>query len=73
MFLIAAKSLATQVDENDLKLGTLYPPLNNIREISANIAHDVINYAYEKGLADLQPKPDNLKQYLLDYMYDPTY
>ncbi|MFK7794676.1 MAG: NAD-dependent malic enzyme [Gammaproteobacteria bacterium] len=73
MFLVAASELAVQVSESDLAQGTLYPPLNNIREISTNIAEAVINYAYEHDLAQLHPKPDNIKQYLLDYMYDPTY
>jgi malate dehydrogenase (oxaloacetate-decarboxylating)(NADP+) len=73
MFLVAARALAAQVSEYDLSHGTLYPPLKNIREISTNIAEVVINYAYENDIAQLQPKPENIKQYLLDYMYDPTY
>ena len=73
MFLVAAKELANQVSEEDLMCGTLYPPLNEIREISANIAEVVINYAYENNLAQLHPKPENVKEYLLNYMYDPTY
>ena len=73
MILVAARALAEQVSEEDLQRGTLYPPLSEIRGISANIAEVVINYAYEHDLAQQQPKPDNVKQYLLDYMYDPTY
>lgn len=73
MFLVAASALAAQVSEKDLQCGTLYPPLSEIREISTNIAEAVTNYAYEHDLAQHQPKPVNVKQYLLDYMYDPTY
>jgi malate dehydrogenase (oxaloacetate-decarboxylating)(NADP+) len=73
MFLLAARTLAAQVCEDDLRCGTLYPPLNEIREISTNIAEVIINYAYEKDLAKLYPKPDNIKEYLLEFMYDPTY
>ncbi|MFK8026552.1 MAG: NAD-dependent malic enzyme [Gammaproteobacteria bacterium] len=73
MFLVAARELAAQVSESDLSSGALYPPLNNIREISSNIAEAVINYAYDNDLATLQPKPDNIKKFLSDYMYDPTY
>ena len=73
MFLVAAKSLAEQVSKQDLELGTLYPSLNYIREISANIAVDVIEYAYNNNLANLKNKPDDLLQYVNDYMYDPSY
>jgi malate dehydrogenase (oxaloacetate-decarboxylating)(NADP+) len=73
MFLVAARELAAQVSEEDLARGTLYPSLSKIREISLNIAEGVINYAYQNGLAQLQPKPENIKEYLLEYMYDPTY
>ena len=73
MFLVAARGLAAQVSENDLARGTLYPPLSDIREISTNIAEAVMHYAYENDLAQHQPKPENIRRYLLDYMYDPTY
>jgi len=73
MFLVAAKSLASQVSENDLQQGALYPPLKNIRELSVNIAKSVIEYAYENDIAQLRPKPADIISYLNEYMYDPTY
>ncbi len=73
MFLVAAQALAAQVSEEDLAAGALYPPLNDIRSLSVSIAEAVIDYAYNNNLAQLFPKPDSVKQFLLDYMYDPTY
>ena len=73
MFLIAAKALAAQVSEEDLNSGALYPPLTDIRKISVSIAKVLVEYAYENNLAQLDPKPENIEQALLDYMYDPTY
>ena len=73
MFLVAAKSLAAQVSEQDLAAGALYPPLSNIRELSLKIAIAVIDYAYENNLARLQLRPDSMEQYVANYMYDPTY
>lgn len=73
MFLVAAKSLALQVTENDLTQGALYPALSDIREISLKIAEAVIEYAYENNIAQLTPKPDNIIQELKEYMYDPSY
>ena len=71
-FLIAARTLAEQVSDEDIELGSLYPPLPDIREISLNIATAVAEHAYEAGLAK-RPRPDNLKQSIADYMFDPTY
>ena len=73
MFLVAAKALAEQVGEEDLKAGALYPPLTDIRGISKKIARAVIEYAYEHGYAQLEPKPDFIEDYIDEYMYDPQY
>lgn len=73
MFLVAAKSLAAQVSEIDLKQGALYPALDNIRELSINIAKDVIDYSYDNNIAQLYPKPQDIMGALKDYMYDPSY
>lgn len=71
-FLIAAQTLAEQVSDEDIELGSLYPPLPNIREISLNIAEAVAENAYATSLAK-RAKPDNLKQSIADYMFDPKY
>jgi malate dehydrogenase (oxaloacetate-decarboxylating)(NADP+) len=73
MFLVAAKTLANSVTQNDLDMGALYPPLANIREISLRIATVVAGKAYELKLAR-EPKPaGDLKQYIAAQMYDPHY
>jgi malate dehydrogenase (oxaloacetate-decarboxylating)(NADP+) len=71
-FLIAAQTLADQVSDEDIELGSLYPPLTNIREISLNIATAVAENGYDRGLARRQ-RPDNLRQSIADSMFDPTY
>ena len=73
MFWLAAKTLAAQVSRQDLEVGALYPALNNIREISINIAASVIEYAYENDIAQLLPKPKDIVGHIRKYMYDPTY
>ena len=37
MFMVAAKTLAAEVEEEDLANGRIYPPLSKIREVSAKI------------------------------------
>lgn len=72
MFLIAARTLAAQVSESDLKVGAVYPPLTDIRGISRRIAEAVVEYAYENNLAQL-PRPDSIEELITGYMYDPSY
>ncbi len=72
MFLTAAQVLAAQVSQEDLDKGTIYPPLNNIREVSYNIALSVAEHAYA-GKTTKSERPDNLEDRIKNYMYDPTY
>ena len=46
------------VTEDDLAVGRLYPPLDNIREISVQIAKKVAEEAYESGTASTYPEPE---------------
>ena len=72
MFFAAARALAQQVEEEDLEQGLIYPPLVEIREVSAAIATAVAEVAYERGLAT-QPRPDDLGAYIEAQMYVPSY
>lgn len=72
MFLIAAKTLANQVSKTDLLNGTIYPDLNNIREISLQIAEQVASYVYDQGL-NRSPRPADIKKVLQEMMYNPRY
>ncbi|MBZ0115211.1 MAG: NAD-dependent malic enzyme [Thermoanaerobaculia bacterium] len=72
MFLAAARTLASQVTQAQLDEGTLYPPLSEIRRVSAQIALAVASEAYADGLARL-PAPENLQEYILGQMYEPSY
>jgi malate dehydrogenase (oxaloacetate-decarboxylating)(NADP+) len=72
MFFAAARALAQQVEEADLAQGLIYPPLNEIRAVSAAIAAAVAEVAYRRGLAT-QPKPDDLLAHIEAQMYVPLY
>ena len=72
MFLAAADALASQVTQADLDQGSLYPPLANIRQVSAHIAAGVAEVAYQSGLAS-RPRPANLLEFVESQMYDPRY
>ncbi len=72
MFYIAAKTLANLVKEEDLKKGRVYPDLNDIREISAQIAYAVCEVAYANGIAWTK-RPENLLEYIKSKMFQPIY
>lgn len=69
-FLAAARTLAGLVGPREIRYGSLYPPLTDLRKISLAIAVSVANEAYESGLARSE-RPADLKQSIADAMYDP--
>jgi malate dehydrogenase (oxaloacetate-decarboxylating)(NADP+) len=72
MFYAAARALANQVKEEDLKVGRLYPQLSHIREVSAHIALAVAEVAWNQDLATV-PRPDNTLEFVKSKMYQPVY
>lgn len=71
-FLVAARTLANLVEEKDIRLGSLYPPLTDLRKISLAIAIKVAEKAYALRLAR-KKRPKDLKKSISDYMYNPRY
>jgi len=72
MFYIAANTLAHLVTEESLARGTIFPPLEQIREVSHAIATAVAQDAYDTGLATA-PKPKDLSAYVRSLQYEPEY
>ncbi len=72
MFLAAARTLASEVTNARLEEGAIYPPLSEIRAVSAEIAIAVAEQAYTEGTAKLQ-RPEDLRAHIIAEMYDPAY
>jgi len=72
MFMAAARTLARQVTEADLAQGSLYPPLAQVRDVSAHIAAAVAEVAYKQGFATVE-RPADLLSYVRSQMYEPRY
>ena len=71
IFLTAAKTLANLVSESDLANGSLYPPLSQVRELSAHIAVAVADYCFKNGLAQVE-RPVDLDKAVREAMWQPT-
>ncbi len=72
MFLAAAHSLASQVTDSDLERGRVYPPLSQIRKVSALIALEVAKIAWAEGLAGRE-EPEDILADIREHMYLPVY
>lgn len=71
IFLTAAKTLANLVSESDLANGSLYPPLSQVRELSAHIAVAVADYCFKNGLAQVE-RPADLDKAVREAVWQPT-
>ena len=71
-FLAAAHALAQQVTPEDLAQGSLYPPLAQVREVSAHIAAAVAAVAFDEGHAGIA-RPADLLAHVKSCMYEPSY
>lgn len=72
MFLGAAKTLAGEVSESDIRRGRIYPGLARMRDVSVVVAAAVAEIAYERNLAR-RPRPNDILGYIKSTMFEPEY
>jgi malate dehydrogenase (oxaloacetate-decarboxylating)(NADP+) len=72
MLLTASEAVAEQISEEDFSKGLIYPPVNNIREVSINVAVKVAEEIFRSGLAGVK-KPKNIRKFIKSKMYEPVY
>jgi len=72
MFLWAARALASQVTEDMVDRGIIYPPISKIREVATLIAVDVATHIFDSGLATVE-RPDDIEAFVKSKMYYPEY
>merc|ERR1711902_20328 len=73
VFLSAAEGLADMVQDSDLSVGRLYPPLSALREISVKIATKVAIEAYKSGTASTYPEPEDKENFIRQQLYNYAY
>ena len=72
MFIVAARTLASLIRENELAEGRVYPSLKRIHEVSLAIAIAVAEEVFAKKL-NSQPRPADLPAYIKSQMFKPEY
>jgi len=72
MIFSAAKALANEVEESDLRQGRIFPSLTRIRAVSAAIATAVAEVAFDRGLASV-PRPTDVARHVKSQVYEPEY
>lgn len=79
MFLAAARRIALLLPDEDVRKGLLFPRVNQLRDVSAEVAAAVAEVAIEQGLVGkalpdyaVQSR-DGLVKYLREQMWEPKY
>ncbi|MDP4220163.1 MAG: NAD-dependent malic enzyme [Bacteroidota bacterium] len=72
MFLWAARALASQVTEEMVTRGIIYPPISEIRAVATEIAIDVATRIFDGGLATVD-RPADIAKFVKSKMYYPEY
>lgn len=79
MFLAAARRIAALLPDEDVKKGLLFPKVNRLRDVSAEVAAAVGQVAIEQGLArkelpvEATRSHDALVTYMRAQMWEPMY
>ena len=73
MFTAAAHALADQVEPHDLETGRLYPPIPELRQLTAKVAEAVIREARDSGLAATAIEDEEIPGAVRDAMWYPEY
>jgi malate dehydrogenase (oxaloacetate-decarboxylating)(NADP+) len=72
MFLKAAESLAARTSDAELSVGLIYPPIDRIHQSAVDVAVDVAQLIFARGLARVE-RPRDLDAWIRSKVYNPAY
>ncbi|CDS39427.1 NADP dependent malic enzyme [Echinococcus multilocularis] len=73
LFLAAAKTVADMVTEEDLAVGSTYPPVKRLREVAHKVAVELVTKSFANGTAQYHPEPEDKVEFIRSLTYDPSY
>jgi hypothetical protein len=71
MLLTAAEAVAEQVTMKDFENGLIYPHVNDILQVSVNVAEKVAEQIFNSGLAGVK-RPKDIRAFIKSKMYEPA-
>jgi malate dehydrogenase (oxaloacetate-decarboxylating)(NADP+) len=72
MLIVAAEAVAEQVTPNDFEIGLIYPKVDNILEVSVNVAIKVATYIFDSNLAGIE-RPNDISSFVMGKMWKNDY
>lgn len=69
----AFQALADMVTDEHLAEGRVYPPLNEVREVSTKLATRIVSYAYKNNMAATYPEPKDKEAFVRAHQYNYEY
>ena len=72
MMIVAAETVAEQVTKQDFEKGLIYPHVNNIQQVSVNIAIKVATFIFDSNLAGVE-RPDDIESFIQSKMWKIQY
>ncbi len=73
MISASSEALATQVTEEELASGQLFPTVSRLREVSEHIAEAVVAQAIDDGVAQAEINKADIPKLVADSMWNPDY
>ncbi|ESU26349.1 Malate dehydrogenase (oxaloacetate-decarboxylating) (NADP(+)) [Flavobacterium limnosediminis JC2902] len=72
MLIVAAEAVAAQISDEDFEKGLIYPHVDNILEVSVNVAEKIAEEIFNSGVAGVD-KPKDIRAFIKSKMYEPDY
>ena len=67
------QTVAGLVSDDHLAEGRVYPPLSGVRDVSTQIAANIVDYAYKHNMAATYPEPEDKLAFVKKHQYDTDY
>lgn len=66
---LAAQCVCDATTDEDLKRGSIYPPVSKINEMSVAIASKMIEYGVKNNMSNVYPEPADKKAYIDQFLF----
>jgi len=65
---VIIQRVASELSDDEVKAGQVYPSLDRIRDISEKVAIDVVKYLFDAELATYRPEPHDHAEWVKQHV-----